>query len=56
MFWIAMRKDFKQYYQYYRQGVFRNQEELSDFLDMSRGLGRFMDRYSLPALLKRWAP
>jgi glycerol-3-phosphate acyltransferase PlsY len=54
MFWVAMRKDVRQYYQYYKEGVFHNQEELSDFLDMSRGLGRFMDRWSLPALCKRW--
>ena len=53
VFWIAMRKDVKQYYQYHKQGIFRNQEQLSDFLDMSSQLGRFMDRYSIPALLKR---
>ncbi|MGD9048355.1 MAG: glycerol-3-phosphate acyltransferase [Anaerolineae bacterium] len=55
LFWISMRNDVKQYYQFHKKGVFRNQEELSDFMDMSRGLGRFMDRYSLPALLKRWS-
>jgi glycerol-3-phosphate acyltransferase PlsY len=55
LFWLAMRKDVKQYLQYHRQGVFRNKEELSDFLDMRGGLGQFMDRYSLPALLKRMA-
>ena len=55
VFWIAMRKDVKQYYQYHKERVFRNQEELSDFLDMSRQLGRFMDRYSIPALLNRQA-
>ncbi len=53
VFWISMRKDVRQFYEFYKKGVFRSQEELSDFLDMSRGLGRFMDRYSLPALLKR---
>jgi glycerol-3-phosphate acyltransferase PlsY len=55
IFWIAMRKDVKQYYQYHKLGVFHSQEELSDFLDMSRGLGRFMDRFSLPALIRRRA-
>jgi glycerol-3-phosphate acyltransferase PlsY len=53
VFWISMRKDVRQYYEFYKKGVFRNREELSDFLDISRGLGRLMDRYSLPALLKR---
>jgi glycerol-3-phosphate acyltransferase PlsY len=53
VFWISMRKDVRQYYEFHKTGVFRNQEELSDFLDMSRGLGRFMDRYSLSALLGR---
>lgn len=53
VFWISMRKDVQQYYLFHKQGVFRNQEELSDFLDVSSGLGRFMDRYSLPALFKR---
>lgn len=53
VFWISMRKDVKQFYEFYRRGVFHSQAELSDFLDMSSELGRFMDRYSLPALLKR---
>lgn len=53
VFWISMRKDVQQYYLFHKHGVFRNQEELSDFLDVSSGLGRFMDRYSLPALFKR---
>ena len=53
VFWISMRKDVRQFYEFYKRGIFRSQEELSDFLDMSRGLGRFMDQYSLPALLKR---
>ena len=55
VFWFAMRKDVKQYVQYHKQGVFRNKEELSDFMDMRGGLGQFMDRYSLPVLLKRMA-
>jgi hypothetical protein len=55
VFWFAMRKDVKQYLQYHKQGVFRNKEELSDFMDMRGWLGKFMDRYSLPALLKRIA-
>jgi glycerol-3-phosphate acyltransferase PlsY len=53
MFWVSMRRDVKQYYEFHKQGAFRNQEELSDFLDMGRGLGQLMDRYSLPALFRR---
>jgi glycerol-3-phosphate acyltransferase PlsY len=53
VFWISMRKDVRQYHEFHKKGVFRTQEEWSDFLDMSRGLGRFMDRYSLAALLAR---
>lgn len=53
VFWIAMRKDVMQYYQIYKEDVFETQAEWSDFLDMSRGLGTFMDQYSLPALFKR---
>lgn len=53
-FWISMHKDVRQYYHFQKQGVFQNREELSDFLDMSGGLGRFMDRYSLPALFNRF--
>ena len=54
VFWIAMRKDVTQYYQIYKEGAFKTQEEWSDFLDMSKGLGKFMDQYSLPALFKRF--
>ena len=53
VFWIAMSYDVKQYYLIYKQGVFHTQEQWSDFYDMSSGLGRFMDRYSLIALYKR---
>jgi hypothetical protein len=53
MFWIAMRGDVRQYLAIYRAGAFRTQEEWSDFLDMSEFLGRFMDKYSLPALFRR---
>jgi len=53
VFWIAMRKDVMQYYQIYKEDVFETQAEWSDFLDMSRGLGNFMDQYSLPSLFKR---
>jgi hypothetical protein len=45
----------RQFYEFHKKGSFRSQEELSDFLDMGSGLGRLMDRYSLPALLKRWS-
>jgi acyl phosphate:glycerol-3-phosphate acyltransferase len=53
VFWIAMRKDIKQFYLIYRAGGFQTQAEWSDFLDMSSRPGHFIDQYSLPALLKR---
>jgi hypothetical protein len=53
VFWIAMRKDIKQFYLIYRAGGFKTQAEWSDFLDMSSRPGHFIDQYSLPALLKR---
>jgi glycerol-3-phosphate acyltransferase PlsY len=53
VFWIAMRGDLRQYREIYRSGALRSQEDWSDFLDMSRELGRFMDRYSIPALIGR---
>jgi glycerol-3-phosphate acyltransferase PlsY len=53
IFWIAMRGDVRQYQQIYKAGAFTSQEQWSDFLDMSSGLGRFMDNYSLPALFRR---
>ena len=55
IFWIAMRGDVRQYYEIYKSRAFHTQEEWSNFLDMSGGLGRFMDRFSLPALIKRAA-
>ncbi len=54
VFWIAMRKDVMQYYQIYKEGAFETQAEWSDFLDIGSGLGGLMDRYSLPALFKRF--
>jgi glycerol-3-phosphate acyltransferase PlsY len=52
-FWISMRKDVRQYYRIHKESAFNTQEEWSDFYDMSKGLGRFMDRYSLTALISR---
>ena len=52
LFWFTMRNELRQHYLFQKRGVFRNQEELSKFMDMGSGLGRFLDRYSLPALLR----
>jgi len=51
LFWFTMRNELRQHYVFEKRGVFHNQEELSRFMDMGGGLGRFLDRYSLPALL-----
>ena len=53
VFWISMRNDVRQYFLIYKERAFQTQEEWSDFYDMSSGLGRFMDRYSLTALIKQ---
>jgi hypothetical protein len=55
LFWVSMRRDVAQFLLFHRQGAFANQEELSYFLDMGSGLGRWIDHYSLPALFRRLA-
>ncbi len=52
IFWIAMRRDIRQYVRIIRTGGFQTQAEWSRFLDMGSGLGAFIDRYSLPSLLR----
>ena len=52
LFFYSMRKEILQ-----ARGILRSrkpsQEEVSDFMFMGKGLGRSVDRYGLPALIKR---
>lgn len=52
IYWYTMVPELSQYFKL--EGVASpSQEELGRFLSMGKGLGRFMDRYSLPALWSR---
>jgi glycerol-3-phosphate acyltransferase PlsY len=53
IYWWSMRPELRQYVEYQGKGVAPTQEELAEFMAMGTGLGRFMDRYSIPALLRR---
>lgn len=53
MFWFSMRSELKQYLDIAKAGKAPSQETVTSFMGAGRGLGRFMDRYSLLALLKR---
>lgn len=52
LFFFAMRKELATGIRIGRSRK-STQEEVSEFMLMGRGLGRFIDRYGLPALLKR---
>jgi len=54
LFWFAMRHDLATFGDLKKMDDLEVQEEaVSDFLLMGKGLGRFLDRYGLPALLKK---
>ena len=53
-FWMSMRKDLARFYELKkRRGIEFTEEEVSEFILMGKTLGRFLDRYSLYALIKR---
>ena len=52
LFFFSMRKELATAMEIGRKRK-STQEEVSEFMMMGRGLGRFIDRYSLPALLKK---
>lgn len=52
LFFFSMRKELATSIKIGRERK-SSQEEVSDFMLMGKGLGRFIDRYGLPALLKR---
>ena len=54
LFWFAMRKDLAKFAELKDvDDLDVSEEAVSDFLLMGKGLGRFLDRYGLPALLKK---
>jgi glycerol-3-phosphate acyltransferase PlsY len=54
LFWFSMRIDLKTFARLKEMdGLDVSEESVSDFLLMGKGLGRFIDRYSLPALIKK---
>jgi glycerol-3-phosphate acyltransferase PlsY len=54
VFWFSMRKDLGRYAELKKENDLEiSEEEVSEFLMMGRGLGRFIDNYSLPALVKK---
>ncbi|MCA9968921.1 MAG: glycerol-3-phosphate acyltransferase [Anaerolineales bacterium] len=54
VYWYSMRPELQQYAELEGVGEAPTQEELAEFLGMGSGLGRVLDRYSIPGLLARW--
>ena len=55
IFWNSMRKDLVRYSELKSEiTVEVTQEQVSDFLLMGKGIGRFLDKYSLPALISKF--
>ncbi len=53
-FWMSMRKDLARFNELKRKrGLEFTEEEVSEFILMGKTMGRFLDRYSLYALIKR---
>lgn len=54
LFWTAMSKDLAKFAELKKENELSVAEEtVSDFLLMGKGPGRFLDKYGLPALLKK---
>ena len=54
IFWNSMRPDLNRYGELRKEDDLEiSEEEVSEFLMMGRGMGRSIDRYSLPSLLKK---
>jgi glycerol-3-phosphate acyltransferase PlsY len=53
-FWFSMRKDLARFYELKKKkGITFTEEDVSEFIQMGKGLGRFLDKYSLYALYKK---
>ena len=54
LFWFSMRKEVARFYELKKKGYLKmTEEELSESMFMGRGIGRAVDRYSLPVLFKK---
>jgi acyl phosphate:glycerol-3-phosphate acyltransferase len=53
IYWWKMSPELAQFLKILKQGGLSTQEEVAGDLAMGMRLGRFLDRYSLPSLLKR---
>lgn len=53
VYWVSMLPELTQYAELEGTGIAPTQEELAEFLGMGAGLGRVLDRYSIPGLLAR---
>ena len=54
LFWFSMSKDLATYAKLKQdKGTAIKQEDVSDFLMMGRGYGRFLDLYGVPSLLRK---
>lgn len=53
-FWFSMRKDLVRFYELKKKkGLAFTEEDVSEFILMGKGIGRFLDKYSLFALFKK---
>ncbi len=54
LFWFSMRRDLATFAELKKKDDLKIAEEsVSDFLLMGKGLGRFLDHYGLPALIRK---
>lgn len=53
LYFFSLRKELQQYFRFKREGTFPSQEVVADVLAMGKGMGRFMDRYSIFAAYHR---
>ncbi len=54
LFWFSMRKEVSRFYDLKKRGLLElTQEQLSEDMFMGKGIGRAIDRYSIPSLIKR---
>lgn len=54
LFWFSMRKEVGRFYELYKKGLMeKTQEEMSVDMFMGKGIGRAIDRYSLPVLYRK---
>lgn len=55
LFWFSLRKEVAKYSEFKKKGILdQTQEEQSEGMFMGRGIGRALDRYSLPVLFRKF--